>query len=278
MFEIAYNVGELRKVIKESSQEFSPVIGKNVERDNKKNNDESYKEIEKQVNTVKVKPTANGMEDDKQLPERHDDNATTLSFNPVLDPPKEYKDKVRAQAKGYTSKDEEDNGIEKADEYDDAGKILNQFDKNRDDIEQKRIEKARAGLVARELPKERFDKNHLDESGKPKPKTFKFKHTTFLNEEQVLNRIPEEYKRDGQVFRMIDASDNEYVVECLYSPKADIMETRIIEHKNKSVMNEQVNRMFELMGYTSPKNLTMSDKTSRDEGFASILNTCREQE
>ena len=253
MFEIAYNVGELRKVIKESSQEFSPVIGKNVERDNKKNHDESYKEIEKQVNTVKVKPSANGMEDDKQLPERHDDNATTLSFNPVLDPPQEYKDKVRARAKGYTSKDEEDNGIEKADDYDDAGKILNQFDKNRDDIEQKRIEKARAGLVARELPKERFEKNHLDESGKPKPKTFKFKHTTFLNEEQVLNRIPEEYKRDGQVFRMIDAADNEYVVECLYSPKADIMETRIIEHKNKSVMNEQVNRMFELMGYSSPK-------------------------
>lgn len=278
MSEIVYKVGDLRKVIKESSQEFKPVLGKNVESDNKKNNDESYKEIEKQVETMKVKPTANGMEDKKELPERHDDNATTVSANPVLDPPQEYKDKVKAQAKGYTSKAEEENGIEKADEYDDDGKILNQFDKNRDDIEQKRIEKARAGLVARELPKERFEKNHLDENSKPKPRTFKFKHTTFVNEAQVLDRIPEEYKRDGQVFHMIDASENEYVVECTYSPKADIMETHIIEHKNKKVMNEQVNRMFQLMGYNSPKGMTMSDKTGRDEGFMNLLNTCREQE
>ena len=45
----SYSVGELKALIAESSQEFKAVLGPNVERDNKKNNSESYKESKKRA-------------------------------------------------------------------------------------------------------------------------------------------------------------------------------------------------------------------------------------
>ena len=48
MAEYSYKVGELKKIVKESSQ-FKPVLGPNVKRDNEKNNSESYKDSEKRA-------------------------------------------------------------------------------------------------------------------------------------------------------------------------------------------------------------------------------------
>ena len=44
-----YSVRELRRVIKESSNEFKPVMGRNVEKDNKKINVKAYQEIENET-------------------------------------------------------------------------------------------------------------------------------------------------------------------------------------------------------------------------------------
>ena len=44
-----YNMGELRKVVRESANEFKPVMGKNVPEDNKKINKEAYKDIESAI-------------------------------------------------------------------------------------------------------------------------------------------------------------------------------------------------------------------------------------
>ena len=46
------------------------------------------------------------------------------------------------------------------------------------------------------------------------PKRLIFKKTTFVNESQMLSRIPEEYKVDGQKIYMKDCKGNEYIVEC----------------------------------------------------------------
>ena len=46
----SYSVSELRKIVKESANEFKPVYGKNVESDNKKINDKAYKDMEKETN------------------------------------------------------------------------------------------------------------------------------------------------------------------------------------------------------------------------------------
>ena len=130
MTHYSYTVGELKKLIAESSQEFKPVLGPNVERDNKKNNEESYKETEK-----KAKDYDGGLKEPKKekLQDKVDGNRTTLEYNPDIEPSKEYKEKVEAQAKGYTSKLEQDNGNERGGvEMDDDGRILKQFTDARD--------------------------------------------------------------------------------------------------------------------------------------------------
>ena len=47
--EAHYKVGDLRKVVRESANEFKPVFGKNVPEDNKKINKDAYNEIEKET-------------------------------------------------------------------------------------------------------------------------------------------------------------------------------------------------------------------------------------
>ena len=44
-----FKVSEIRNAIKESTTEFKPVLGNNVEKDSKKNNDEAYKESGKKI-------------------------------------------------------------------------------------------------------------------------------------------------------------------------------------------------------------------------------------
>ena len=53
--EIVLNMGDLRRLIKESSKnEFKPVLGSNVEKDNKSNNDKTYKETETKIKNFEV--------------------------------------------------------------------------------------------------------------------------------------------------------------------------------------------------------------------------------
>lgn len=273
MKEYSYRVGDLKKLIRESSNEFKPVLGSNVTRDNKKNNDKSYKDSEK-----RAKDFDGGLKEPKktELPKKEDANKTTLDYNPVNDPDKEYKERIKAQANGYTSKLEQDNKIDKIGEFDKNKDIEKQFSDSRDELDDKKTEIQRSGLTARNLPKSAFDKNHLNE-GAPKPKRLIFKHTRFLNENQVLVRIPEEYKVDGQRIYMKDGYDNEYIVECSKS-KTGYVETNIVNYNNQKVLNEQVNRIHELFDYKSSNNFgkaSYSDRVNESANFIDIMNNVR---
>ena len=94
MAQIKINVGELRKLLRESSTEFKAKLGQNVEADNKRNNEKSYKEAEK-----RAKDYDGGLGEVKkdELPEKYDANRTTLDYNPRTEPDKEYKDKVELE-------------------------------------------------------------------------------------------------------------------------------------------------------------------------------------
>ena len=244
---VCYKVGDLRQMVRESANEFKAKIGTNVESENKRNNEKSYKESEK-----RAKDYDGGLKDPKivELTDKTDNNQTTLDYNPSIEPDKEYKKKVDAQAKGYTSELEEKNGNERGGvEMDNEGRILKQFNDARDKREKNKVAIQKSGLTARELPDSVFDKNHLDEGKYLKPKKLIFKHSRFINESQVYSRIPEEYKNDGQRIYINDAAGNEFIVECMKSEKSGNVETRIISHKNERLMNEQVERIHELMGY-----------------------------
>lgn len=273
MEQISYRVGDLRRIIRESAQEFEPVLGPNVKTDNKKNNDKSYKDAEKAAKDFDggLKPAEKG-----KLSDKEDYNRTTLDYNPRVEPTKDYKDKVEAQAQGYTSKLEKDNGIAKAAEFDNDGQIMKQFKDASDKINKEKEDLAKSGIQGHNLEQEK--KNTMYENSKPVAKRLNFKHTRFLNEAQMLARIPEEYKNDGQVIYMKDAHENEYVVECVKSEKSGFIETNVISYNNQKVMNEQVDRINELFNYKTPNTYapsSMQTRVDESKGFEDIMNLSR---
>lgn len=258
-------VKDLKRMISESASEFKPVIGPHVTSDNKKNSEKAYKEAEKQA-----KDLDGGLKDSKKgkLADKEDANRTTLDYNPRTEPDKNFKEKVKAQAKGYTSTMEEKNKIEKAAEFDEDGKIFNQLTKSSDELNKQKEDLAHSGLVSQNLPKQ--EKNTMYETAL-KPKRLVFKHTRFVNESYMLSRIPEEYKKDGQIIHMKDMNGNEYIVECQASSTGYI-ETNIKGYSNKELMNEQIKRISELMGYKRGDNLTESVKQSRADNEKNFEN------
>ena len=264
-------VKDLKRMISESASEFKPVIGPHVTSDNKKNSEKAYKEAEKQA-----KELDGGLKDPKKgkLSDKEDGNRTTLDYNPRTEPDKNYKERVKAQAKGYTSTMEEKNGIEKAAEFDEDGKIFNRLTKSADAIKKEKEDLAHAGLVSHNMPKQ--ERNTMYEN-KLKPKRLVFKHTKFVNESYMLSRIPEEYKKDGQIIHMKDMVGNEYIVECQTS-STGYVETNIKGYSNKELMNEQIKRISELMGYKAGNNLTESVKCGRadnDKNFENMFDIIR---
>ena len=264
-------VKDLKRMISESASEFKPVIGPHVTSDNKKNSEKAYKEAEKQA-----KDFDGGLKDPKKgkLADKEDANRTTLDYNPRTEPDKNFKERVKAQAKGYTSTMEEKNKIEKAAEFDEDGKIFNQLTKSSDNLNKQKEDLAHSGLVSHNLPKQK--KNTMYETTL-KPKRLVFKHTRFVNESHMLSRIPEEYKKDGQIIHMKDMNGNEYIVECQVSSTGYI-ETNIKGYSNKELMNEQIKRISELMGYKAGNNLTESVKCGRadnDKNFENMFDIIR---
>lgn len=276
MSTISYNVGELRRLVKESALQYSPVKGDGVDADNKRNNDKSYKDAEKAA-----KDFDGGLQPEKKgaLPDKIDGNRTTLDYNPRTEPDKAFKDKVDAQAKGYTSKLEEENGIEKGGaEFDKEGKIKKNFEKASDKANEVKHNLAVSGIQGHNLKDENKKKETMYEQAKLKAKRLEFKHTKFLNEGQMLTRIPEEYKVDGQKIYMKDSVGNEYIVECTKSEKTGFVETNVVGYNNEKKLNEQMERINHLFGYKTENEFapsTAKQRIEENEGFQDLMNLSR---
>ena len=270
MVQKGISVGELKKLIAESSNEFKAKLGPNVEETNKRNNDKSYEDSEK-----RAKDYDGGLKEKeaKELPVKEDANRTTLDYNPRVEPDKAWKEKVEAQAEGYTSKLEKENDVEKAADFEGNKRIFKQFKDANDKLNDERVKLAHSGLQARMRPESDFQKPKMYENA-PKAKRLTFKHTKFLNESQVLTRIPEQYKVDGQVIYMCDKADNEYIVECVRSEKSGLIETNIVSHSNKKAMNEQMNRIQELMEFKTDTN-SRYNQVNENKEFGNILDATR---
>jgi hypothetical protein len=292
-----YNVGKIRKLIAESSNEFKPVIGKNVESDNKKNNGKANKD-----SMDKVKKYDNGLKDEKNWArgdaeyEKTDGNHTTLGHNPE-NASKEYKKRVKANALGYSSEQEMNNDYEKAADYSDNEKFFNTITKNEKEMDDNVKKFKKTGLQAREMDDKTFDKETLYESKdgfdmrqmmskmserisemeqntqtSEKPlKTIYYKKTEFITEQHMLSKIPDEFKVNGTKVKMKDKTGNEYIVEWQNNTG------NIINHTNKSGFGESINKIKHLVEYTSPE--STSNHSSRikedDEMFSKTLNTIR---
>lgn len=291
--DLTFKYGDLKKIIAESSNEFKAKIGPNVESDDKKNNDKAYKEAKQ-----RAKDYDGGLNklvgEDRPKYEKVDDNRTTLDYEMDNVTP-EYKARVKAQVHGYTSELEEKNDIEKAGDYSDGENIYNGIKKSGQEIHNGRFIAKKSGLTARECPPETFKHGEMYESKdgfdmrkiidgfKAKTempasvldeskhlKTIYFKKTTFLTEGHMMSRIPDEFKNEGEQFKMKDKTGNEYVIEWKNN------KGNVISHLNEGKVKNDFDKIKYLTEYTTKDTKTTQGyRMNEGTAFKDMLDKVR---
>ena len=288
-------VGDLKRIISESSNEFKAVLGPNVERENNSNNDKAYKDAKK-----RAKDFDGGLNkevgEDRAKYEKNDFNKTTLDYTPD-NATDSYRKRVHAQVKGYTSEQEMNNGIEKSGDFSDNENIYQGIKKSGKEMHDNDVKFKKSGLQGREWPEEVFKKEEMYESkdgfdmrkmidrisnqekryssvnesnNSKNIKTVYFKKTEFLTEEHMFSRIPDEFKSEGERFKMKDKTGNEYLIEWKNN------KGRIVEHNNKNGFDETLNIMKSLYEYKSPESKTSRSLRENEENdFNKTLNNSR---
>lgn len=162
MSEAIINVKELRKLVSESSNEFKAVIGKGVEDENKKNSGKACSDANK-----RAKDYDGGLENEVGYNEikyeKDDGNYTLLDYNPE-NASKEWKNRTKANALGYSSEAEMNNGLPKSGNYSGNKKFYDgikacgkKMHKNVKDFKE-------TGLQASKMPDKTFEKEEMYES------------------------------------------------------------------------------------------------------------------
>lgn len=284
--EVTYKVGDLRKIIEESSNEFKAKLGPNVESEDKKNNGKAYKDAKKRAKDYDG-GLSKELGEDKATYEKNDANKTTLDYTPE-NASEDYKKRVHAQVKGYTSVAEMENGLEKTGDFSDNDKIYQGIKKSGQEMHGNEEDFKRSGLQAREMPKNTFEKTEMYESRdgmmmrdminsfkrnteQPKStiketaiKTIYFKKTAFLTEGHMVSRIPDEFKKEGEQFKMKDKNGTEYIVEWKNgSPE-------ILSYTNKNKINEFFDKFHKLSDYSSESQYATTKPTNRLNEESSI--------
>ena len=256
----SYSVSELRRIVKESANEFLPKFGtKKLQSNNKEINDKAYKET-----STKVKSYDGGARNEKKninYPFSDNRGMEDLQYNNMND---DFKNKVKSQLKGYTSADAEKK--HKNDPYGNAefNDIKGIEDKAKELQKGKDVAK-QIGLTSREIDKKDFE-NQQKSVFENKVTTIRFKNTTFITENHMLTKVPDNFKIEGKTFIMKDKVNNEYLVEWHEEPIVT----------NKSKINEQKNRIQELFNYTrSESNTTNESRITEDKKFSDILGKAR---
>ena len=257
-----YTLSEFCRVLKES-QEFKARKGENVESEDKKNNEKAVNDILKQG-----KKFDGGLSDEKKKENPRDItdyNKTTLDNDFAYEPSKEYKDRVKAQVHGFPSVENEKNSKIKEEnnslDFEGNEDFYEQNAEKRKEVADARQTDKHAGLKSHNLPKETFKDNTLYTNESRKMKRLNFSKTVFLNEAEMIKKIPDDMKIDGNKFYMKDAVGNEYLVECVKDKVInDIIHTKVVDYRNQEKIDEAFKRMKELYGYKSSTGVQNSGK------------------
>ena len=261
------SVKALKKLISEGSNEFKAKIGPNVESEDKKNNGKAYRDAKKRAQDFDG-GLSKEMGEEKAEYEKTERNKTVLDYTPE-NATEDYKKRVHAQAKGYTSVAEMENGIEKVGDFSDNENIYKGIKKSGQEMHDEEETFKASGLQASKMPKKTFVKGEMYESKEgvdmrnmidslkqasfiPKAtlrentniKTVYFKKTAFLTEEHMVSRIPDEFKKEGEQFKMKDKNGTEYIVEWNRG-KAEIL-----SYENKQKINETMEKFQHITNYT----------------------------
>lgn len=258
-----------KKSVLEAKNEFEPVFGKNVPKDNKKINDDAYKDIKKETEAYDGGLGAERKKGTSVTP-ANNRGMSDLDYDSISKP---FKDKVKSQIKGYPSAEAEK--LHKNDEFGNAYYDSNDLSKDIADHakeSKKESDKSKTdGLVSSKYKKETEENSDTMFESK-KISKIQFKHTQFLSEGHMLSKVPDEFKVEGKTFIMKDTADNEYLVE--WTDKKPNVTKRI----NKTQVNEEMNRIKALYGYKSKDYFTTTNSNSRineNKEFSDMLNKAR---
>lgn len=238
-----YSVSDLKRLVKESTNEFKPVLGKNVEKDNKSINDKAYKDVSKETANYSKELTK---EPNKKVkyPQNDGKGMHNLKYDNIND---NFKNRVKSQVKGYVSSDAEKK--HKNDPYGNSDfDTIEGLEDHAKEMKKSDVLSKSIGLTSREIPKKEFEDLHQTVY-EDKLMVVKFKNTLFLTENHMLSRVPDNFKVEGKKFIMKDKNNNEFLVEWHEEPK-------II---NKTKINEQKNRIKELFNYKRSDSNTTND-------------------
>ena len=150
----------------------------------------------------------------------------------------DFKKRVKSQMKGYTSAE-----AEKAHKNDPFGnaefKEIEGLEDRAKELDKKEVASKTNGLTSKHLDKNDVS-NLRHRVYEDKFTRIRFKNTSFVTENHMISRIPDEYKINGKKFIMEDKNSNEYLVEW-YNDEPKVL--------NTSKVNEQQARIKELFGY-----------------------------
>lgn len=265
------SVASLRKVIREANEaknEFKPVYGKDVVSKNKTINADAYKEIEKATKNYDGGVKAPNKEAGAVTP-ANNRGMSDLEYDSISKP---FKDKVKSQLKGYTSKEAEE--MHKDEPFGNAT-----FNDNEEILKHAREAKKEHdktktdGLVGSKYKKETEDLTQTIGESK-KISRIKFKRTEFLSEGHMLSKVPDEYKVKNRRFVMEDSCGNKYIVE--WNDEKPIVDKCL----NERLVSEEINKIKSLYNYRSKDYFVKTTPVSRvNEGkdeFSNMLNRARQ--
>ena len=263
------NVGDLRRVIKESQNEFKPVVfGMDK---SKEINDKAYSDIKKETEKYDGGLTKEKRELGGGISATDNKGMHDLTYDSINKP---FQDKVKSQMKGYASKDAETK--HKGEPFgnatfDDNGNIYKAAKDHAEMVKKGKDAATEIGLTGRELNKNEVEKLRTTMGESKKIKMLTFKNTQFLSEGHMMSRIPDEYKTEGNRFVMKDSADNQYLVEWHTN------EPMVTKKPNMKLVNEQKERMKQLWGYKSAEShtSTSSFRVQEDKGFTDMVNKAR---
>lgn len=260
-------VSDLRKVIRENKNEFKPVYGKDVESKNKTINANAYKEI---GDETKAYDEGLGKKENKgeSITTANNRGMSDLEYDSISTP---FKEKVRAQLKGYPSKEAEelhkDDAFGNAEFGDDKP-----FVKHAEESKKEHDKSKTDGLVSSKYKKETEKAKETIGESKMIDK-LKFKKTEFISENHALSKVPDSYKVNNKKFMMEDCEGNRYIVEW------DDKKPNVTKCVNEKKVNEELNKIKSLYNYKSKdyfKNTTVNSRVNEGTEFSNMLKRARE--
>ena len=257
-----YSFSELRTILTEEKNEFKPKYGKGYSSGTEENqNEKAVKDMTKEAEKMGKTDTDTAAKEPDNI-KYHRGTTLEYNYNNESDSEgfKQYKERVKKEV--CTSDENE--------------KIFNAIKKNKEEHDKDELDYVHAGLKAHNLPKDNFKHNTLFTESK-KMKRLHFKNTIFLNEAQMIKRIPDDYKVDGNKFLMKDSKGNEYLVECKKDALCEsFVHVNVIEHNcGKQVLDEALAKFNHLSGYKSSEYNTKTEQLTESEKYNDMLNITR---